>query len=33
MDDLIKIEAYEVCADIQKILDKKTRTRKITQQV
>lgn len=28
MDDLIKLEEYELCADIHKILNKKTRRKK-----
>ncbi len=28
MDDLIKIEEYELCAEIQKILKKRTRSKK-----
>ena len=28
MDDLIKLEAYELCAEVYKILNKKTRQRK-----
>ena len=28
LDDLIKIEEYELCAEIKKQLDKKTKTRK-----
>ena len=28
MDDLIKIEEYELCAEIQKIIKKRTRSKK-----
>jgi hypothetical protein len=28
LDDLIKIEEYELCAEVKKILDKKTRKKK-----
>jgi hypothetical protein len=28
MDDLIKMEEYELCAEIQKILKKRTRSKK-----
>lgn len=29
LDDLIKIEAYELCAEVKKQLDKKTRKKKV----
>jgi hypothetical protein len=34
LEDMIKIEEYEICAEIKKVIDAKTRTRKTkTQQI